>query len=195
MKQRVAASSPSHGRRLEIAYVHRAALRRFVPGLRHATLGAGDKLAWHRHGSQWLIERAVLRERGGVLRGPEPATLIDPIDPAVVLEAVRERLREWVLWVADSEQPEWRYPKVQQAYVIESTCRALHALSVGELSSKLRAVGWALDTLPEPWLATVERSQLWRNDLRVEPELVHEVQRFVAWAGARAEALSEEPIE
>jgi ribosomal protein S18 acetylase RimI-like enzyme/predicted nucleotidyltransferase len=186
LHERVARASPSHGHRLEIAYVHRAAARRFEPGHRHPTLGQGERIAWQHHPVQWRIERAVLHDCGVPLRGPHPSDLIDPVSPADVRRAVRERLCQWVAWAADPDNPEWRLPAWQKAYTVESTCRALHTLECGRLGSKMRAVGWALDVLPEPHRTTVARSQTWRRERGVGLELVPEVRRFVAFAGARA---------
>jgi hypothetical protein len=72
---------------------------------------------------------------------------------------------------------------------VETMCRALYTLASGELSSKRRAVAWAIATLPEPWRLTAERSQAWRADDTLDSTIVPEVMRFVHWAASEGEGV------
>ena len=178
---RLAASPHPYARRLEIAYVDRAAWRRFEPGLRHPSLGQGETLAWSEHRDNWILERWTVRERGVTLLGPEPQTLIDPI----AADELRAAVRDWADWADQPDDPDWLLPRrAHMAYVVETMCRALAALACGRLLSKPRAVAWALATLPEPWRSTVERSQGWRTDQTLDLAIVPEVQGFVRWAAS-----------
>src|SRR5689334_8314974 len=49
----LAASPNPYGNRMEMAYIDRAALRRFEPGRQHPTLGQGEVLAWSEHHANW----------------------------------------------------------------------------------------------------------------------------------------------
>ncbi len=171
---------------LEGPYIDRAAARRFQPGQRHPTIGRGEALAWHEHGSNWVLERWAVREHAITLIGPDPRTLIDPVSPDDIRAAVRHRLPDWAAWATPLDNPEWQWPRAHKAYVIETMCRALCTLSTGELSSKPAAVAWALATLPEPWHATVKRSLAWRTDTTPDPGIVPEVRDFVLWVAAQA---------
>lgn len=185
----IAALPNRYANRIEMAYVDRAALRRFQPGLRHATLGQGASLEWAEHHANWILERWTLRERGVVLHGPNPATLVEPVTNAELTEAVRSRLNDWAEWAETQDEPEWRAPRRSAAaYVVETMCRALYTLARKELSSKARAVEWALETLEEPWRSTVERSRAWRTDATTDAGVVPEVVRLVIWAASRANA-------
>src|SRR5688572_4941641 len=115
-----------YARRMEMAHLDRAALRRFEPGLRHATLGQGEVLAWSEHRDNWILERWTVRERGVVLLGPDPATLIDAITPAELHAAVGARLRDWADWADQLDDPDWLLPRAHKAYVVETMCRALY---------------------------------------------------------------------
>ncbi len=180
---RLAASPHPFARRLEIAYVDRAAWGRFKPGLRHPSLGQGETLAWSEHRDNWILERWTVRECGVTLLGPEPQSLIDPIAADELLGAVRGRLRDWADWAEQPDDPDWRLPRrAHMAYVVETMCRALATLAGGQILSKPRAVAWALATLPEPWRSLVERSQAWRTDQTIDLALGPEVQSFVRWA-------------
>ena len=184
---RLAALPNKYGNRIEIAYIDRAAVRRFRPGLLHPTRGQGETLERSEHHTNWILERWTVREHGLTLLGPSPRTLIDPISSGELLEAVRARLGDWADWARKREDPEWLAPRRgAAAYVVETMCRALHTLSCGELTSKAQAVTWALEALPEPWRATVARSQEWRCDRTNDPTIVTEVMRFVLWAASCA---------
>jgi hypothetical protein len=177
-----------YANRMEIAYIDRAALKRFESGRLHPTLGQGEVLAWSEHRNNWILERWTVRERGVTLRGPDPRTLIDPIGPDELRAAVRARLRDWADWADQPDDPDWLLPRAHKAYVVETMCRALSTLACGELWTKPRAVAWAIASLPEPWRSTVARSQAWRTDRTYDPAVVPEVMRFVQWAATASAA-------
>ncbi len=141
---RLAALPNPYADRLEGAYIDRASLRRFEPGRRFLTVECETPLRWKVHETSWLIERWVLREKGVALLGPDPKTLIDPISPEELRDAVRLRIREWATWAANPHDPEWLPPRSHQAYVVETMCRALYTLAFGELASKRKAAEWAV---------------------------------------------------
>src|SRR5207247_1945094 len=136
------------------------------------------------HRDNWILERWTLRECGVTLLGPDPRTLIDPIARDELRAAVRNRLRDWADWADQPDDPDWLLPCGHKAYVVETMCRALYTLACGELSSKPRAVAWALETFREPWRSTVGRSRAWRTDNAPDPTSVPEVRRFVRWAAS-----------
>ena len=178
----IAALPHPYANRVEMAYIDRAALRRFKPGLRHPTLGQGEALAWSEHRDNWILERWTVRECGVALLGPDPRTLIDPISSDDLRAAARTRLRDWADWADQPDEPNWLLPRGHQAYVVETMCRALATLACNKLQSKPRAVAWAIATLPEPWRSMVERSRAWRTDETPDPAIVPEVMRLVCWA-------------
>lgn len=185
LHERLAARPNPYGRRVEIAYVERAALRRFRPGLSHPTRGQGDTLKQTEHHTNWILERWALREYGVALAGPDPRTLIDPVTREEVRGAVRARLRYWGEWARTLDEPEWRAPRRAAAtYVVETMCRALYTLDRGELSSKRRAVAWAVEALPEPWRGLAARSQKWRTDDTHDRAIAAGVLGFVLWAAS-----------
>jgi len=173
----------------EIAYIDRASLRRYQPGQRHPTLGRGETLAWTEHHENWVLERWVVREHGIALYGPDPRTLIDPIPAAALVTAVRTRLRNWVDWVNQPDDPDWLLPRRHKTYVIETMCRALYTLRQGELASKRQSVAWAMTMLPEPWRTLVAMSQTWRTDDTVDLSVNSDVRRFVLWVADEARAI------
>jgi hypothetical protein len=125
-----------------------------------------------------------VREHGKTLYGPPPRTLIKPISLDEIIQAVCARLKDWVEWAQDENDPDWQLPKSHKAYVIETMCRALYTLENGALASKPHAVLWALQNLPPPWRELVEQSQKWRTDNRVDLSVNPDVRRFVLWVAA-----------
>jgi hypothetical protein len=181
----LAALPHPYSRRLEIAYIDRGALRRFVPGQQYPTLGQGGALAWSEHRPNWILERWTVREHGVPLSGPDPRALIEPITGDDLRAAVCARLPDWAAWADQLDDPDWLLPLSHNAYVVETMCRALYTLACGELASKPRAVAWARATLPEPWRTLVVRSQGWRTDNTTDLSVVPEVRRFIRWAAGR----------
>ncbi len=177
-------------RELEITYVDRENARRFRAGRRFPTLERGGALRWTQHGANWVLERWVVREHGIPLVGPEPSTLIDPITPAQMRAAVRERMRDWMAWAEDETDPDWAFPLSHKAYVVETMCRALYTTEHGTWMSKPAAVAWAQSALPEPWRTWVKRSRAWRRQNTPAPELNPVLRQFILWTatqvGARA---------
>jgi hypothetical protein len=110
---RLAALPNTYGNRMEIAYIDRAALRRFRPGLLHPTRGQGATLERSEHHTNWILERWTVREHGLTLFGPNPRTLIDPISSDELQAAVRARLGDWADWARELEDPargNWKTP-------------------------------------------------------------------------------------
>lgn len=190
----LAALPNPYANRMEMAYIDRRALKRFEAGLRHPTLGQGGKLAWSEHHNNWILERWTVREYGVTLVGPPPQSLIAPISSREISQAVRARLGDWVEWAETPDDPEWSEPRSHKAYVVETMCRALYTLVCEELSSKPKAVAWAIDVLPEPWLSTVKRSQKWRTDKTFDPGIAPEVRGFILWVASYSTAATRQFI-
>jgi predicted nucleotidyltransferase len=169
--------------RIEAAYIDRAALRTFTPGLRHPTLYWAEPFRRSEHDTNWVLERWTTREHGVTLYGPDPKTLIDPVSPDDLRDAVRARLRAWAQWAADPGRKLW--PIV---YTAETMCRSLYTLEHGKLPNKADAVQWALDTLPEPWRTTVVEAQALRHADTHDRSLAPAVVQFVLWTAAEAAA-------
>ena len=187
----LAALNHPYATRIETAYIDRAALETYAPGLSHLTLGQGEELKWHEHGSSWVFERWTLREHGVTLLGPDPEHLIAPVTSGELCQATRTRLKDWVEWANTPDDSDWRLPDHHKAYVVETMCRALYTLRRGEMTTKPQAVRWALETLSEPWRSTVQRSQVWRQREwsrgLIEPEINEEARRFILWVARQSE--------
>ena len=98
MHNRIAENHPRWGVELEGSYLSRAAVRRYDPALAmHPNLERGKKeqLKMVRHDEDWIVHFHVVRERGIPLFGPDPKTLIDPVPPDALRQAMRSTLEKW----------------------------------------------------------------------------------------------------
>ncbi|HEX5836799.1 MAG TPA: aminoglycoside adenylyltransferase domain-containing protein [Anaerolineales bacterium] len=145
------ATSLKRAGKLEGAYVPQALLRRHDPnGAGCPTVNEGQFYI-SALGSDWIIQRHVVREHGVVVEGPEPATLIDPVSPGEIRESVVGTLREW--WFPMLDNPSWlrEHEPAYRAFSVITMCRVLHALEHGTIVSKPKATQWAQTRLGEPW--------------------------------------------
>ena len=162
MHASIASSGLPYAKRLEGSYIPLAPLRRYDPhNASHPTIGADWEFHVAQHGSNWIIERSIVREYGVVLWGPSPKTLIDPISSHELRAAVCEQLRDF--WQAQLTGPEWLQPRHYQAFAVLTMCRALYTLSQGQAASKLQAAAWALQSLDHKWQPIIERALAWRH--------------------------------
>jgi len=114
--------------------------------------------------SNVVLALHVLREQGVVVAGPDPRTLIDPISPDDLREAVRGILRDW--WAPMLEDPTRLRELVYQRYAVVTMCRILHTLEHGAVVPKPVATRWALNTLDQRWRPLIE----WYCSSPSEPE-------------------------
>jgi predicted nucleotidyltransferase len=150
-------SFPEMATMLEGAYIPSSIFRRHdihAPAIPHIH---GDAFYLAQLEPHWVLNRAILRDYGVTLAGPNPKSLIDPIQLEDRQHAVRDFLLDW--WqpmLADStrlEDGEYR------VYAVQTMARALCTLDTGELLSKPGAIRWALDHLPDEWHGTIRSRQ------------------------------------
>jgi hypothetical protein len=100
------------------------------------------------------VVRWVLREKGVVLAGPEPRTLIDPVSASALRAEVRETMdRCLALDLSPIDSRAWLH------FWIGLYCRMAHTLATGEVWSKKAGVAWALAHFDPSWRAFIEHSQ------------------------------------
>jgi predicted nucleotidyltransferase len=109
-------------------------------------------------GSDWIIQRHIVREQGVILAGPDPKTLIDPVSAAELRQAVKGVLNEW--WFPMLEDPTWlrEHGSEYHAYTILTMCRALYTLENGSIVSKSGAARWVQGKLGEDWSKIIDQA-------------------------------------
>jgi len=109
-------------------------------------------------GSDWIIQRHIVREYGVVLAGPDSKTLIDPVTGDEIREAVLSVLREW--WFPMLDDPSWLrdHGSEYHAFAVINMCRALHALAHGTIVSKPKAIQWARQRFGNTWQQLMDKA-------------------------------------
>ncbi len=109
-------------------------------------------------GSDWIIQRHIVREVGTVLAGPNPKALIDPVSPEEIRGAVLGILQEW--WFPMLEDPSWlaNHGSEYHAFAVLTMCRALYTLEHGTILSKPKAARWVRQTLSKPWVLLIDKA-------------------------------------
>lgn len=115
------------------------------------------------HGSKVLVRsehdntqvvRWCLREKGIVLAGPDPKSLIDPIPPEALKAEVRQTVdRCFEVGLEPMDLVAW------QGFWVGLFCRILHTLQTGEVTSKKASMTWAESALDPQWRGLIARAK------------------------------------
>jgi aminoglycoside adenylyltransferase-like protein/nucleotidyltransferase-like protein len=157
---------------VEAAYIPQDALRRYNPADAchpHIERGAGETLDMDQLGSDWIVQRFILREHGVIVAGPNPHTLIDPVHPDDLRRAVVTLMDEWWATMRDDPTPLLRYHIGYQAYAVLTMCRILYTLDFGTIVSKPVAARWAQGIADGRWDTLIEHALAWRKDRQDRP--------------------------
>ncbi len=158
MHQRTWATSLKRASKLEGAYIYKQLIRKHDPnGLPCPTINEG-KFYLDRPGSDWIIQRHVVREYGVVLAGPDPKTFIDFVGPEDIRGSVMGVLKEW--WFPMLEDPTWLRDKEDgdRSFAVITMCRVMHALQHGTIVSKPKAIQWARTKLKGQWNQLINKA-------------------------------------
>jgi predicted nucleotidyltransferase len=158
MHKQIWASGMKRSERLEGAYIPQKDIRRFRPDNSPCPTINEGKFYVDRHGSDWIIQRHIVREYGVVLAGPDPKTLIDPIRPDEIRNAILGILHEW--WFPMLDDSTWlrNHGSNYHGYTVITMCRALHGLHQGTIVSKPAAIQWATENLSGQWHPLIEQA-------------------------------------
>jgi len=103
-----------------------------------------------------IIVRWILREKGVVLSGPAPATLIEPISVEVLQRAILTSINETGRLILTN--PEQYNNRFYQGFIVLQFCRKLHNHYTGAIGSKLRGAEWAKLHLDHSWSGLIDRA-------------------------------------
>jgi predicted nucleotidyltransferase len=103
-----------------------------------------------------LVVRWVVRERGIVLAGPEPASLVDPIPVSALRREMATTLLDWGQDILND--PASYRNRFYQGFIVLNYCRMLHDLVVGEPGSKRAGATWAKAALDPAWSGLIDRA-------------------------------------
>jgi hypothetical protein len=159
MHDRISALDSPWALQLEGSYIPRAAIRRYrPPDILHPNLerGPGERLKIVGHDEDWIVHRHNLREHGITLAGPDPRTLVDPVAPEELQNAMRTILRKW--WAGFADDSARFKTRGYQSYAVLSMCRILYTLQFGTVASKRSASDWATGLFSADRMRLIDRA-------------------------------------
>jgi predicted nucleotidyltransferase len=164
MHERLAAGASKWANELEGSYIPRRALRHDPRPGPHPYIDRGTSVLVMEHpeSGYWVIHRHILREHGVVLVGPPPRTLIDPVHPAALREAVRGILREW--WMPMLREGPLLQNRFYRCYAVLTMSRMLYTMRHGAIVSKPVAARWAQETLDARWTPLIQGALAWSRE-------------------------------
>jgi Domain of unknown function (DUF4111) len=154
---------------LEGSYVWARALRRYDPAhppQPNIERGLGEKLKWEPQGPWWLPHLAIVREKGIVLLGPPPHTLIDPVSSDDLRNVMHGVLNDYAKRILP--QPGVIGSRGYQSYIVLTMCRILYTIQHCSIASKKVAMRWAQSSLGNEWAGLIERAWVGRQQPHAE---------------------------
>lgn len=157
MHKRIFNLEEEWARHLEGSYFPTSILRDFNQ--------SGSDLWYLDNGSSMLVRsnhcnktvvKWILREKGVVLSGPEPSTLIDPIPVNVLRLAILKSINESGQEILTNPEP--YNNRFYQAFIVLQYCRKLHNLHTGTVGSKRSGAEWAKQNLDQSWADLIDRA-------------------------------------
>lgn len=125
----------------------------------------GEKLWYLDHGARTLIRsdhcntlvvRRVIHEKGVVLAGPPPVTLVKAVPADELRAEVKGVIAGWGQEILDDPG---RYEnRFYQGFIVLSFCRMLHNLHTGRVGSKRAGAAWAKGHLDPSWAGLIDRA-------------------------------------
>jgi hypothetical protein len=103
-----------------------------------------------------VVVRWNLREKGVVLSGPKPETLIEPIPVEVLRRAILASINESGKLILTN--PEQFNNRFYQGFIVLQHCRKLHNLHTGGVGSKRSGAEWAKRNMDPAWSGLIDRA-------------------------------------
>jgi len=163
-------------RRMEYSFFPEQVLRQKTAPFKYSDYDAlEDRKLWYFDNGRKTIKRSehdnslvvrwTVREKGKAVFGPDPKTLIDPINPDDLRIEIKSIL---VGWGEDLiEDPAPFKNRFYQAYLVLNYCRMLKDLHEGRVTSKLEGVNWAKVNLDPKWRPLIDFCWEERQDTEI----------------------------
>jgi hypothetical protein len=187
------ATSSKRALQLEGSYIPGVLIRRHDPdGAPCPTVNEGT-FYLDKRGSDWIIQRHVVREYGVVVEGPDPKPLIDFVSQDEIRSSILGVLHEW--WFPMLKNQSWlrEHDNKYHAFAVITMCRVLHALEFGIIISKPKAIRWAREQLGDPWTRLIDRAVI-ASRYESQDDFLEETLDFIRFVKKQTMALTEHHI-
>jgi len=164
--------------KLEGAYVPIDAMRVYSPTGPACPLVNKKEFLVARPESHWVINRHILYTSGVVISGPPLQTIIDPVRPKQLREAVLTLLRNnWTPWIHNAD---FFNGVGYQPFVVLTMCRALYTFEHGTVIPKLRSAEWVIANSDRKWIKLIKQAMAWHyGDPPVDIGQTQEFMRYI----------------
>ena len=150
------------------------------------------------HDNKWHV-RWILRERGIILVGQKPETILQ----AIPLKELLNEIKTTMLQVMKLFEDEINRPlsffnsRFGQSFTVLTYCRMLHTLHTGTVQSKKAAVKWAKQFVNPKWVKIIDQAWNEREGVRfgakigqrAESTLLYETLEFIKYAIAQIDTI------
>ena len=150
-------------KKLEGGYLPLADLRRHNPEAGPFLFINEGQIYQSGLGSDWAIQRQLLRTYPCAIVGPALVDHIDPVSPEQIRDAVRLLFREW--WLPMLDRPDQLGREDYRAFAVLTMCRALRLVATGDMVSKPEAARWALGAVEPRWHEPIRQAISWKPGL------------------------------
>jgi predicted nucleotidyltransferase len=178
MHARLYESGAEWAKKLEGAYIPIDTFRVYSPTGPVCPLVNQNKFLVGRPESNWVLNRYILYTSGLVVTGPPLQTLIDPVRPEQLREAVLTLLRNnWTPWLYN---PDFFVGEGHQPFVVLTMCHVLYTLKHGTVASKLLSAEWVTANSDIKWTQLIKEAMAWHygdplGDVGQTQEFLHYV--------------------
>jgi predicted nucleotidyltransferase len=142
---------------LEGSYFPRDILRDYLKSDRDLWyLDNGHSLLERSSHCNKVVVRSILREKGVILFGPNPALLIEPIPVEILRHEIMSSIIISGQKILDDPQP--YNNRFYQGFIVLQWCRKWHNLHAGQIGSKRAGAEWAKMHLDKSWHDLIDRA-------------------------------------
>lgn len=163
-------------KRLEYSFFPKDKLNVYLPPFMGGKAnGSEERLLWYFDNGSKTIEKSdhcntlvvrwSLREKGIALFGPDPKTLIDPIDPDGLRGEIKDTIIGWGEYLLN--HPKKYKNRFYQSYLVLNYARMLNDLHQGSIASKLKGIVWAKSNLDPKWIPLIDFCWKERQDTEI----------------------------
>ena len=159
MHRRLYESGSAWATKMTGAYIPLDALRKYNPTGPLCPLINRDEFLVASPEIDWVIHRHILYTSGVVITGPPLQSIIDPVCPEELKDAVLTLLRN--NWTSLVHHTDIFLGAGHQPFIVLTMCRALYTLKHGSVVSKRRSAEWATANLDKKWTELIEQAIAW----------------------------------